>query len=190
MIKSSLGFVRFKCFDYVLKRERFINYKSFIIIMIKNCVICNREFGTKKETIICCSKKCKDKYRYINNKESILLKIKEWKLKNPEKVKKYQKISMKNYVDSGKMKMAMKREYEKNKDKWHSRTIAHYYRKTILESRNNCCEICKSTDKLNIHHIDYEWKKQDIRTNTSNLFLNLDKVKVLCKSCHNKEHNK
>ena len=52
----------------------------------------------------------------------------------------------------------------------------------------NKCIDCGCKDNLEIHHIDYSWDK--IGRKINNLYLNIDKVKVLCKDCHKKEHNK
>ena len=52
-------------------------------------------------------------------------------------------------------------------------------RKIILEERGTKCEKCGSTYCINVHHLNY--------LNVGNE--SKEDVIVLCKSCHEKEHN-
>jgi hypothetical protein len=47
----------------------------------------------------------------------------------------------------------------------------------VKDIRGNKCEICDSTKKLHVHHIDYN-------------NVNIDSLLVVCVSCHKKIHNK
>jgi len=53
-------------------------------------------------------------------------------------------------------------------------------RKWILERDENCCQECRSEEKLVVHHLTYE-----------NIFKELDTDLItLCDKCHNKIHSK
>jgi hypothetical protein len=45
------------------------------------------------------------------------------------------------------------------------------------------CDICKLTERLAIHHIDFSGKLENPNNNTDNL-------RLLCVSCHQKEHRR
>ena len=54
-------------------------------------------------------------------------------------------------------------------------------RKLVLDDRKNQCEICGSSQNLQVHHTKY------IRGRRLWQYAN-DELKVLCASCHRKEH--
>jgi site-specific DNA-cytosine methylase len=61
-------------------------------------------------------------------------------------------------------------------------TTAHHTARKINELilKKDSCEICGSTQHLDIHHIDGDWQNN-----------NLDNLMCLCRSCHTKhERNK
>ena len=74
-----------------------------------------------------------------------------------------------------------------NKDKFSGENNIHwkggisqdYYRRIAFENFPNLCEICGSTNQLRVHH-----KNKNRKDN------NLDNLMIVCKSCHNKIHEK
>lgn len=52
------------------------------------------------------------------------------------------------------------------------------FRAKILNERKHCCENCKSSERLQIHHITYERLGAELPTD----------VAVLCKPCHKRTH--
>jgi len=91
--------------------------KLYTKVPCKNCGklilnISNRRF---------CSDYCRNHFYYINNKDKKMKKIKEWKKKNPEKVKKHYK----NWIEKNRYKWNL---YQKKKAK-------EYYHKDIESSR-------------------------------------------------------
>ena len=58
-------------------------------------------------------------------------------------------------------------------DKWKLK------RKLLFKKNGKWCQECRSTNKLQVHHIRYD-----------NLFNeSLNELKVLCRSCHERQHN-
>lgn len=53
--------------------------------------------------------------------------------------------------------------------------------KSIMRQKYNCCQKCGSKSKLHVHHLTYEHHFYE------HLFL--DDLNMLCKECHEKEHN-
>ena len=117
--------------------------------------------------------------------------IKEWKKKNPNKVKaqkqrwreKHKKdinktfTKWKNKTDFyKKMRKYSKNYREVNKEKEKLRKYAYYHLKEVLiKERGFKCEYCKTTSKsLDLHHIEYNNEK--------------NKILLLCRSCHMKIH--
>jgi len=96
---------------------------------------------TKKE-----KKKIADKKYYENNKEKILLKIKEYRLNNLDKIK----LTNKNYYENNKEKINKKKKqyYLNNLDK-----IKKYYKKYVYLNK----------DKINKYK--NEWKLNKIKNN-------------------------
>ena len=74
-----------------------------------------------------------------------------------------------------------------NKVKGRGRQNVSNHREEILILKGNVCELCGSNMFLEVHHLDYSWDKIK---GESGLKLNLDKLKLLCKSCHYKVHRK
>ena len=74
--------------------------------------------------------------------------------------------------------------------------------KVALRKADNKCSRCGSTIKLQVHHKEklpldkptWDYKKRKWKAPTANYHNNplnrQDNLEVLCKECHNKEHNK
>lgn len=75
-------------------------------------------------------------------------------------------------------KLKGKRLAEKS-SQWKGGISQHYYRRIALENLPNLCEFCESTKQLRVHHKDHD------RTNNK-----LKNLMIVCKSCHNKIHEK
>jgi len=135
-----------------------------------------------------CSIKCRHKWDYIKNKQKYIDNAVNWQKNNPEKYKKIQKKAMYKYVHSDKFRNAIYKNYKNNPQKWRARHNSYYHHIIILKEHNNQCDICKSIDNLEIHHLDYTWDKEG--KNNNNLKLNLNKLMVLCKSCHSNQSKK
>lgn len=152
-----------------------------------NCIICNNKLKSNQRKF--CSRKCTDKNYYLKNKEKCIQNAKDWYRRNPNKVKKIRKYYITrllkkepDYFNKRNLKY-----YYAHKDKHNMRANTNLYRTKILSKFNNKCEGCCSIEKLEIHHLDYSWDKKYQRKR-SNLKINLHKVKVLCRTCHRKEH--
>ena len=109
---------------------------------------------------------------YEKQKENVRLNY----YKDREKKLKYQREYDKKHKEQ-KREQDRKRRKITNKNKL--RTIQAYSRKyhfPILLKKYGGCQLCKSTDKLEIHHIKYTKKIKDCL--------------LLCQSCHKKIHRK
>ena len=93
--------------------------------------------------------------KYLKNKEHILKKTREWKEKNPEKVRRIQKKSWKKYIENNRAHYneLCRGYYRKNYDKCISRSRVHHlvrnkygYGKKI-HKLNKSCFICDSRYK-------------------------------------------
>jgi 5-methylcytosine-specific restriction endonuclease McrA len=63
------------------------------------------------------------------------------------------------------------------------------FRKKILERDNNKCTVCNSTEYLQAHHKQYHFS--EIRRTFKNPWDYSEKLlTTMCKSCHQKGHNK
>lgn len=54
-----------------------------------------------------------------------------------------------------------------------------HLRSSALKTKGECCEDCKKTKRLDVHHLNYR-----------NIFdVALDDLQILCRRCHEKRHN-
>jgi len=67
---------------------------------------------------------------------------------------------------------------EKNHN-WKGGISQDYYRRIALENLPNLCEFCGSKNQLRVHHKDRNRKNNK-----------LENLTIVCKSCHNKIHEK
>lgn len=132
--------------------------------MIKQCIICGKEFEARKSDVKNCSKACSKEYSRMRSLESYHRREAE----DPEAIKNYQKQYNSEYY-KGK-----RRGYDQQRDKNNAfKTGKGAYNTKI----KNACEKCGSTKHLCVHHID--------RDRQNNIDSNLQ---TLCKSCHQREH--
>ena len=123
----------------------------------KICEICKIEFVTTIKKKVTCSKKCSEKNNYIKHKNTYIENARKWGLNNPEKRKQQAKKAFYKFYNQKRDKFneLMYNQFKKNKKKHNCRQNTNYYRIEILNAKNNECEICKSKENLEIHHIDY-----------------------------------
>lgn len=120
---------------------------------------------------------------YQKNRQYFIDKARRWELEHPKKVKLIHKKAMAKYFKSDKGKKvlysALKRDYEKNKDKWGCRNLTrHLLRdKRIILIRK--CKTCGNRKNLEIHHEIYSTKVKEILQDAS-----LGKIYYLCKKHH------
>ena len=154
---------------------------------IKYCY-CGKELTGIKTKY--CSKRCGEKLKYRLNKEKIIKRTKEWQKNNPQRTKEIHDKAMLKYSKSKKYKKAILKNYDNNPEKWLTRAVTHKHRVVILNRFDNKCTDCGSKENLEIHHLDYEWKKSKNPRygEQTNLRLNMNKLKLLCRKCHIKEH--
>ena len=95
--------------------------------------------------------------------------IKEWRKRNPEKIKGYKK----KYYDAHREEQALyyKKWYQENGRK----RVKVYWLKKWIINKPLFCSFCKQNNKVDGHHPEYNEPL---------------KVVWLCKSCHKKLHNK
>ena len=67
----------------------------------------------------------------------------------------------------------------KESSQWKGGISQDYYRRIAFENLPNICEICNSKNQLRVHHKDRNRQNND-----------LDNLMIVCKSCHNKIHEK
>jgi len=124
---------------------------------------------------------------------------KHWKLKKAQKenISKGKKIFFKNnpskkpippsrkgtklteaHKKNISLKLKGKRLAEKS-SQWKGGISQDYYRRIAFENLPNICEVCGSLNQLRVHH-----KNQDRKDN------DLNNLIIVCKSCHNKIHEK
>jgi hypothetical protein len=135
----------------------------------------------------------------LKNKETILIRGKEYRKNNSEKLKKYQK---KYYLEHKELIYQLNKKWVSlNPDKVLATTKRHLKKYSISfdlshseyfnalgvwsyavkKIHGNSCVICGSTNKINSHHILYKSKYPKLSLNTNNGI-------VLCKTHHNEVH--
>ena len=117
-----------------------------------------------------CSIKCLRKYRYKKDKNKIIIRAKEWALKNKEK---HRKIRNK----------AVLKQYHKNPLKYKERSFVDIKRDKIQEILGTICKQCKNKAD-HFHHIKYDNLPRD------NLKKYCKFLLPLCRKCHQKIHFK
>jgi len=158
--------------------------------MIKRCEFCNKEFEAERISKKYCSKKCSDLAYYYRNKDKILKRVKEYRLKHLDKIREKSKERFKKWYEKNKAKQSnWAKKYNKEnsellREKRYFRGFAYkYLREKLLKKFNYRCSMCgaKKTDNkidrnLQIHHKKYT--------------KNINDCIVLCKDCHRKIHRK
>lgn len=151
---------------------------------------CNNLFEAKGKRVYC-SNKCASHIFYLNNKKIYTERARMWDLNNPIKRKVSSKKSLIKFRNNNPERFSelMKNQYKKNKIKWDSRTRTNFILNGspkpdgfILPKKE--CKICKSIEKLEIHHEIYPTLKKDIFKAMSE-----NKIYYLCRSCHLKVKN-
>lgn len=99
-------------------------------------------------------------YKDINDKRKCWLR---WKRRNPEKAKEYRK----KWKESNYVKLNHQQE-----------NLNQKYRRKLLKERGEMCEICKKTENIHMHHIDFN------NANNRN-----DNLLLLCNLCHEDKHH-
>ena len=138
------------------------------IILCKNC---HKEFIAKltarKDTKYC-SRKCCRHAQHYNKLEWNRERNRKWYLKNRES----ELIKNKEY-----------REQNRELFNWyHDKTRFDGVKTEVLLRDENKCQVCKKTEKLNVHHIDgNNYTKQNPNNDIKNLI-------TLCMSCHQLLH--
>jgi len=122
-----------------------------------------------KKTYLKSSRKYRSENRIKCNKVT-----EEWRKKNKEYYDDYNKAYRKENKE--KIKKYQKKYYELNEEKIKFQRYAYQkLRKKIINERKKC-EKCGSKKHLDIHHKKYTNNGEDL--------------KLLCRSCHMKEHEK
>lgn len=148
----------------------------------KNCVICGKKLSDHKRKY--CSKQCADRSYYLKNRKRYVDYSKKWQRENPDKVKKYRDISMKRLKDNGKLKKIMKKEYEKNKDRWNCRSQTNKYVRNGIVKIEKICKVCgEPGDKLRFN--EYVVGKENILNAISE-----GKIYYLCNKHHRESVNR
>jgi len=118
---------------------------------------------------------------YYENKSKMLVKIKNWKLKNPEKEKKYRKKYFSKWYAKKRnktwMKKYMREYYFKNSKKQISRNITYKIKNMITPE----CKNCGIKENLQIHHEIYPIVVQEVID-----AIKSNQIYYLCKPCHKK----
>jgi 5-methylcytosine-specific restriction endonuclease McrA len=68
-------------------------------------------------------------------------------------------------------------DYKLLDERWRKRKLA------VLAARGNKCEVCESTNAIQLHHLRYDIDKQPWEYEDCDL-------KLLCRQCHEKEHGR
>ena len=145
----------------------------------KRCVFCNKILdGYAKKY---CTKSCRSKKMYQDNKEEFIAWTKQFKKDNPEKVKQMQKKAHEKMKKSGRINELMKLAYLRNKDKWKCRGQTY----DIMKNQKKVCSTCGSLEDIQIHHEIYPKTKQDIIEGIVN-----GRIMFLCRKCHLSVTNK
>lgn len=152
----------------------------------KFCKNCNNNFENGNDKIVFCSLKCKNHYYYLNNKDRIKIKVREWEDKNPERKKAISKKAFDKFMSTKRERYneLMRNYYKRNRNKWDSRTYTYYLyvnNKLVLEKK---CKICSSNQNLEIHHEFYPVKFNDIKRAVKD-----GKIYFLCSKHHNQNHH-
>ena len=125
----------------------------------KICPICEKNFIAKRKDKIYCSKKCREKQYYKDNKEY----FKQYREDNKEKIAEYQKQyyqdnreKIKQYCEDNKEK---KKEYDKQYRQDNKEKIAEYRRQYYQDNKDQIVEYKKQYHQDNRDKIS-EYKKQ------------------------------
>jgi len=149
-----------------------------------------------KNTMLCikCGKTIllKGHRKYCKECSKIVIKEKNrnWKLNNPKRVKELKRIDYlrhKNYVNRKNKEWYYKKKNELGFTPYKLIQEQKRFggnRIKALERDNYSCQICGSTEKILVHHIDRTGRGSLNHNN------NLDNLITLCRRCHIKEHKK
>lgn len=145
----------------------------------KSCVVCGTTFRPKSRSAQACSKSCAGKLRKILKPIPCNHCGKEFQPRGTHSV--YCSMDCKNAAHSLRMRARGNPQYRggiaKNRyQKLVAQTI-YLLRPMVRELDNGECVICKSTDNLQMHHVDMD------ATNNS-----LKNLATLCKNCHETLH--
>ena len=141
--------------------------------MIRKCKLCGNKFELSRPWQKYCSVKCRNKNRYLKNKEYFKNNAKEWARKNPEK---------RRIIEKRWRKEHRREQYLKHKDKNNSRNYTKYLRQKGIILQAKFCKKCLSKERLEVHHEVYPLTMKGIIQAVKE-----NKIYYLCKDCHVKE---
>ena len=152
--------------------------------MILKCLLCNKSLIGKQRKF--CSNYCKYTYHndkekmkqyYLDNKQRLNKKSKEWKIKNLEKSRKLERLWREGNKHTEKYKKQKIEMNKKMKEKYPEKYKARYKAKSYFKNRKNLlspfCSMCRCEKNLQKHHQNYKKPLEIIR---------------LCRECHNDLH--
>lgn len=136
------------------------------------CIKCEHPSEVKSGTYTGLCRRCRRKQYYADHKESERKLCHRW----------YQK-----HRDSEIQKNTEYRKQNRELFDWyHNKDRFSGLRKVILERDSNQCQICKTLEKLVIHHIDGQGYKSVNKTAVNN---DIENLITLCAPCHTALHH-
>lgn len=152
------------------------------MVKCKN-IECNNEIEQKKmgrKKYFCCGK-CWDRHKYLNNREEIIKRSAIWTENNRERAREINRKALTKFRTEkpNRFKELMKRVYERNKGKSHSRRLTLYLRERGEIVLKRTCK-CGKRKGLQIHHTTYPTTAEHIKTAVAEGL-----IYHLCPLCHN-----
>lgn len=134
----------------------------------KKCIVCGSLFSYFSERAMYCCRKCARHAQHYNKLEENRARNRKWYQKNRES------------------EIEKNREYRKQNrelfDWYHNKERFDGVKEDILKRDDYKCQLCGTTEKLVVHHIDGN-------NHTSNKANNsISNLITFCSSCHNKLH--
>jgi len=147
------------------------------------CPICKNEFNQNRIIQKYCSKKCTDKNWRMHHSKELIEASRKWDANHPERVKERNKKALDKFRTEKRDRFneLMRNVYQRNKEKYRVRCRHNKFLKDhpdLKEKLFSKCEICGSTDQVELHHLDY-----------NEVILTSANVKALCKKCHENIHS-
>lgn len=152
----------------------------------KECQKCKKDISETRRIKYCC-KKCSDSGYYDRNKQTYIDNAKRWAKLNPERHRDHVRKGTNKFLTEKRDRFneLMRLGYQRNKDKWNSRSTTRQYlfglygHKKLNVDIDFHCKLCQSKKSLELHHEIYPPKLKEIEKAINN-----KRIYFLCHQCH------
>lgn len=152
----------------------------------RQCNICKKEYQYTGNKSMYCSRKCNDRAFYLDHKEEIIKRSRDWEQANPKRRKIISTKANKKFREKHpeRFKKLMQKYYHKSKAQRRSRRLS----KDNAEYWEKVCNNCSATRDLIVHHEVYPITDEEVRKAYKQkkiYFLCLDCSEILIKNKRN-----